>query len=98
MRIALHGVGVGIREDDGAWVEKRGGVWTEIPPPSWAPKPAGKPAKPAPATAAALTMADPHPRPGDDVAMVTVVRTVRRTVPDYEAEVLLRNGWTLDTG
>jgi hypothetical protein len=81
MKITLYGVGVGVT-DQGTWVEKGVDGWHAIPRPSWVTT--GAPAAP---------MTDPHERRQIDVTMVTVIRVIRRTVPDYEAEVLVRNGW-----
>jgi hypothetical protein len=85
MRVTLHGVGVGVTED-GTWVEKRGDGWHAIPPPSWVTD----------ADSPAVPMTDPYERKQTDVSMVKVLRVTRRTVPDYEAEVLVRNGWEYD--
>lgn len=44
-----------------------------------------------------LTMSDPYERAEDEITLVLIERVVRRRVPDYEAEVLLRNGWRVVT-
>lgn len=64
------------------------GDWTPVDPPAWAVVPAREDAHP---------MTDPYERNGDDVTLVTVRRVIVKTVPDYEAEVLLRNGWEVVT-
>lgn len=38
-------------------------------------------------------MTDPYKRADGDIPLVLVRRVVEKLVPDYEAEVLCRNGW-----
>lgn len=41
----------------------------------------------------ARPMADPYERDETEIRYVLVQRLTRKRVPDYEAEVLCRNGW-----
>lgn len=43
-------------------------------------------------------MTDPYERKPEEVVMIRLQRTVYMTVPDYEAEVLCRNGWEIVSG
>lgn len=91
MKIQLRGVGYGVT-DSGQWVAKDGGKWVPCNKPAWANRPAT--ASQARATLT-LVMADPEQRE-EPAPTVNVRRVIRKTVPDYEAAVLLRNGWELD--
>lgn len=107
MKITLHRPGVGVT-DTGQWVEFRyddgqpreadtgewlppvySGKWVPIERPAWATE------RPAKAVAPVHPMADPYERQAPTVPLVTVRRTVTRTVPDYEAEVLVKEGWVI---
>lgn len=92
MKIELRGVGYGVR-DDGQWVQREGDKWVPTDKPAWANRPGTKSTARAALT---LTMADPVER-AEPAPMVNVRRVMRKTVPDYEAAVLVRNGWEYDT-
>jgi hypothetical protein len=85
----------GVIQSSGQWVMRDrqavDGGWIAIDAPSWAAekKPAKVNAEPL------LIMIDPYQRKTEDVPMVTVRRIVTKTVPDYEADVLVRSGWEL---
>jgi hypothetical protein len=78
---------VGVVQGSGQFVEKRDGGWMAIDAPAWA---AEKPSQPAPEP---HPMTDPHKRETTAIPLVTLRRVITKTVPDYEAEVLLRSGW-----
>jgi hypothetical protein len=90
MKLTLRGVGFA-QTEDGDWVRKDDGKWVPTDPPTWADNPTRT-------TSAPVTvMADPYTREQSEVVMVIVRRTQYRAVPDYEAEVLVRNGWEYDS-
>lgn len=92
MRLQKHRDGIW-RTPEGGWVTRMQGKWTEIPPPPDADTHSRRvPPKEAPRT----TMHDPQERDPVEVPLVTVRRVIRRTVPDYEAAVLVRHGWEYD--
>lgn len=77
--------------DAGQWVRRSADGWLVIDRPAWAVgnRSATK------ATAPVHPMADPYERQAPEIPLVTVRRTVTRTVPDYEAEVLVKEGWVI---
>ena len=77
------------QDDTGRWVQHVGGKWVECKPPVGTfrrrkGKRISEPVTP---------MTDPYKRKPEEVNMVTIRRVIEKSVPDYEAEVLVRNGW-----
>lgn len=95
MRLTLHTENIA-QTEDGAWVGKNPdtGAWEPID------KPAGivvqlEQKRRERAIAPARPMTDPHKRDASEIQMVKVRRITEKLVPDYEAEVLTRNGWEI---
>jgi hypothetical protein len=83
MILTIHRRDYGVTPD-GTWHQKIGGEWITIPQPEWSKKKiSGK--------VVDLHMAPPKEK--TKISMVTVYKVTQKTVPDYEAEVLCRNGW-----
>lgn len=92
MRLDIRKEGFGI-DQDGQWWEKTEYGWVAIDKPKWANKPRPiKPNEKAKVEPYELRMKPPKDRK-DKVELVKVFRIQEKTVPDYEAEVLCRNGW-----
>lgn len=90
MRLTLHRPDVGV-DDDGQWWQRDPDdlrSWLRIEKPSWAEK--REASEPHP-------MTDPYKRQPMEIRMMTVRRTLTRVVPDFEAEVLARQGWEIVT-
>lgn len=90
MKITLHRDDIGVT-DTGQWVRRSAEGWLAIDKPSWASK------KPGDNSFPPLAMTDPYERKPQEIPLVTVRRVITQTVPDYQAEVLLRQGWELVT-
>lgn len=85
MRLTIHRRHFGV-DSDGQWYQNVDGDWVEIPKPSWA----GKKKQEKVVDISELRMQPPK---GHKVRQVEVYKVIKKTVPDYEAEVLCRNGW-----
>lgn len=89
MKITLLNDDVGTTEA-GQWVQRNpAGGWLAIDPPPTIP---AKPPRPI-VVIDGQPMADPYKRNPNVIPTVTVRRVIERTVTDFEAEVLIRNGW-----
>lgn len=87
MQLTIHRGHFGVTPD-GEWHQKIEGVgWVPIPQPEWSKK------KRTPAKVAKLDELRMKPKEGHKVRMIKVYKVTEKTVPDYEAEVLCRNGW-----
>ena len=90
MRLEIHRKDYG-KDSDGQWHQKVDGEWLPIPAPEWSKKEARKRAKEEKVVdIESLRM---KPREGHKPKMVKVYKVTEKTVPDHEAEVLLRHGW-----
>lgn len=90
MKLEIHRRDYGVTPD-GEWFQKVEGDWTSIQQPTWYKK------KTKQNKVVNITHLQMEPPPKKDKqkpwAMVTVYRVVEKKVPEYEAAVLLRNGW-----
>lgn len=92
MRLDIRREGFGV-DPDGDWWEKTEYGWVSIEKPDWADKPRPvKTKEKAKVQPYQFRMKPPKDR-GNRFEMVKVFRIQQKTVPDYEAEVLCRNGW-----
>lgn len=87
MRLTLHRTNIGVTPE-GIWLQKVEGEWIEIPQPEWSKKKAKKEK-----VTNITEMRMQPPKNGRKPKLVKVYRVMEKTVPDYEAEVLCRNGW-----
>lgn len=88
MRLDIRKEGFGV-DPEGQWWEKTEYGWVAIDKPEWANKP--RPIKQV--EPKELKMKPPKGKKHNEIQMVKVFRIQEKTVPDYEAEVLCRNGW-----
>lgn len=91
MRLQIHRRHFGV-DPDGQWWQNVQGDWVAIPKPAWANK---KKKQEKVVNLDELRMKPPEDRK-DKIQLVTVYKVSVKTVPDYEAEVLCRNGWTTE--
>jgi hypothetical protein len=88
MRLTIHRRDFGV-DPDGQWHQRIDGEWVEIQRPEWSKK------KEQPKVVD-LKMKPPEGYTNKmkrKIPTVEVFRIIKKTVPDYEAEVLCRNGW-----
>lgn len=92
MRLQIHRNHFGV-DSDGQWWQRVQGEWVAIERPAWSKT---KPNKDKVVNLDELRMAEPEGfvRQTTEMQMVTVYKVTEKTVPDYEAELLCRNGWT----
>ena len=92
MRLTIHRRHFGV-DPDGQWWQNVQGDWIAIDKPTWAKR---KPSKDKVVNLDEIRMKEPegYVRQTTEIQMVTVYKVTEKTVPDYEAEVLCRNGWT----
>lgn len=91
MRLQIHRQHFGV-DPDGQWWQNVQGDWIAIPKPAWAKK---KPKNEKVVNLDELRMQPPEDR-RTPIKTVTVYKVSVKQVPDYEAEVLCRNGWTTE--
>lgn len=91
MRLTIHRRHFGV-DSDGQWWQNVQGDWVAIDRPAWSKK---KPSKDKVVNLDEMRMQPPEDRK-DKVAMITCYKVTVKTVPDFEAEVLCRNGWTTE--
>jgi hypothetical protein len=90
MKLEIYRKDFGVTPD-GEWFQKIDGDWVGIIQPEWSKKSAKKKEK-----VVDLRMQPPTRngvRLSSKIKMVKVYRVIEKNVPDYEAEVLCRNGW-----
>ena len=94
MRLAIHRKHFGV-DPDGQWWQKVNDEWVAIDRPAWSKK---TPKKDNVVNLDEMRMAEPegYVRKTSSVQMITCYQVKVVTVPDYEAEVLCRNGWTTE--
>lgn len=90
MQLTIHRGHFGVTPD-GQWHQKIEGVgWIPIPAPEWSKK------KKKPDTRVVRKLDEMRMKPPSEkhkITMVKVYKVTEKIVPDYEAEVLCRNGW-----
>lgn len=94
MRLAIHRGHFGV-DPDGQWWQRVNDEWIAIDRPVWSKK---KPSKDKVVNLDDIRMAEPEGfvRSTPKMEMITCYKVTAKTVPDYEAEVLCRNGWTTE--
>src|SRR5215469_1383890 len=92
MRLAIHRRHFGV-DPDGNWFQNVDGDWVSIPKPDWVGK---KKKQEKVVNLDEIRMEDPYQRKPEKVKMVTCYKITVKEVPDFEEEVLCRNGWTTD--
>lgn len=94
MRLTIHRKHFGV-DPDGQWWQNVQGDWVAIDRPAWSKKSAKKDKV---VNLDDLRMKEPegYVRKTKEIQMVTVYKVEAKQVPDYEAEVLCRNGWTTE--
>jgi hypothetical protein len=92
MRLQIHRRHFGV-DPDGQWWQNVQGDWIAIDKPSWANK---KKKQEKVVNLDDIRMKEPEgfKRSTPKIEMITCYKVTVKTVPDYEAEVLCRNGWT----
>lgn len=90
MRLTIHRGHFGV-DPDGQWHQRINDEWYPIPRPEWSKKKKQE-------KVVDITMREPEGfvRKTPNIEMVTVYKVAVKSVPDYEAEVLCRNGWTTE--
>lgn len=91
MKLEIHRQHYG-KDSDGQWHQRIDGEWLPIPAPEWAKKEARAKAKKETVVDLDSLRMKP-PKEGYKSNMVKVYKVTEKLVPDYEAEVLCRNGW-----
>jgi hypothetical protein len=92
MKLEIHRQNFG-KDSDGQWHQKVDGEWLPIPAPDWYKKvKATKTKEEKIIDLDSMRMKPPSKK--HKIKMVKVYRVTEKTVPDFEAEVLKRNGWT----
>ena len=89
MKLEIHRRDYGVTPE-GEWFQKIDGDWQPTVQPSWY-KVKTKQDKVVDITH--LQMEPPKRKKKEPWEMVTVYRVIEKKVPEYEAAVLLRNGW-----
>jgi hypothetical protein len=87
MQLTIHRQNYGITPDK-EWFQKVDGQWLPIPEPEWNKRKA-KVEK----VVNLDELRMKPPRKNHKPKMVKLYRVIEKTAPDYEAEVLCRNGW-----
>jgi len=95
MRLAIHRGHFGV-DPEGQWWQRVEGEWVEIDRPAWSKT--KKPKNEKVINLDDVRMAEPENfiRNTPRMQIVTVYKVSVKCVPDYEAEVLCRNGWTTE--
>lgn len=94
MRLTIHRRHFGV-DSDGQWWQQVQGDWIAIDRPAWSKK---KPKNDKVVNLEEIRMQEPegYERKTPQMQMITCYKVTVKTVPDYEAEVLCRNGWTTE--
>lgn len=92
MRLTIHRGHFGV-DSDGQWWQRVNDDWIAIDRPAWSKKKPGKKQKVVDMSEFRMKEPEGYARKTTKVGMVKVYRIIEKTVPDYEAEVLCRNGW-----
>src|SRR5215475_11833821 len=94
MRLQIHRHHFGV-DPDGQWWQNIQGKWVAIDKPGWATK---SKTKDTVVNLDDIRMQEPegYIRNTPQMQMITCYKVSVKEVPDYEAEVLCRNGWTTE--
>lgn len=94
MKLTIHRRHFGV-DLDGQWWQNVQGEWIAIDRPAWSKK---KKSTSKVVNLEEIRMKEPegYVRSTPGMQMVTVYKVTAKSVPDYEAEVLCRNGWTTE--
>lgn len=94
MRLTIHRRHFGV-DPENQWWQNVNGEWVAIDRPAWSKQ---KPKKDKVVDLEDFRMKEPegYERKTAEIQMITVYKVTAKSVPDFEAEVLCRNGWTTE--
>src|SRR6516165_1407879 len=95
MRLTIHRRHFGV-DPEGQWWQKVNDDWIAIDRPAWSKTKRPKNTKVVDLDEIRMKEPEGYTRKTPTMQMVTVYKVSVKSVPDFEAEVLCRNGWTTE--